>query len=192
MRLLREKLPARLQHTIAQAVPSVVRDFVVDRAITAGHDWARTPALATLASVSGYLQFNIRGRERLGMLDEGSDAFSRYVRSLREGFQSFRIARTGEPLVKEITWTRDAFPGAHQRRLPDAVVSWTGVPTVSRIHSPTLGTITAELPTGRSGNHHPDGFAIVVDPRSGRGVAGPPADIMDLKPMVFQRLLEHA
>jgi predicted AlkP superfamily phosphohydrolase/phosphomutase len=192
MRVLRETLPARLQHTVGQLVPGAVRDFVVDRAITGGHDWARTPAFATLASVSGYVQFNLRGREAKGMLDEKSDAFGRYVRWLREAFQSFRIAATGEPLVKSLTFTRDAFPGAHQSNLPDVIVSWTGGPTASKIHSPDLGTIDAELPTGRSGNHHPEGFSLVVEPQGARGSVDKAGDILDVKPMVFERLFAHA
>jgi predicted AlkP superfamily phosphohydrolase/phosphomutase len=191
MRVLREKLPPRLQHTVAQMVPAAVRDFVVDRAVTAGHDWPRTPAFATLASVSGYVQFNLRGRETQGTLEEGSDTFCRYVRWLHEAFQSFHIADTGEPLVKSITFTRDAFPGPRQANLPDAVISWTGVPTVSKIHSPELGTIDAELPTGRSGNHHPEGFSLLVEPNGARGSVGAIGDILDLKPMVFHRLLAH-
>jgi hypothetical protein len=191
MRLLREKLPARLQHAVGQLVPGAVRDFVVDRAITAGHDWARTPAFATLASVSGYVQFNLRGREAKGMLDDKSETFGRYVRWLREAFQSFRIADNGEPLVKSLTFTRDAFPGARQANLPDVIVSWTGVPTVSKIHSPDLGTIDAELPTGRSGNHHPEGFSIVVEPQGARGIVDKAGDILDVKPMVFSRLFAH-
>ncbi len=191
MRLLRENLPPRLQHTVAHMVPGAVRDFVVDRAITSGHDWKRTPAFATLASVSGYLQFNLRGREKLGTLDEGSDRFSRYVQWLREAFGSFRIVKTGEPLVKQMTFSRDAFPGARQGNLPDIVVSWTGVPTVSAIDSPLLGPIAADLPTGRSGNHHPEGFSIVLEPNGERGIAAS-GDILDVKPLVFQRLFAQA
>jgi predicted AlkP superfamily phosphohydrolase/phosphomutase len=192
MRTLREKLPARLQHTVGQLVPGSIRDYVVDRAITGGHDWTRTPAFATLASVSGYVQFNLRGRERMGMLQEGSDTYCRYLHSLRHGFDGFRIADNGERLVKTITLTRDAFPGSRQSSLPDAIVSWTGVPTVSKIRSSELGTIDAELPTGRSGNHHPEGFSLVVDRRGPRGVVSSMGDILDVKPMVFQRLLAHA
>jgi len=192
MRTLREKVPPRVQHAVAHMVPAAARDFVVDRAITAGHDWRRTPAFATLASVSGYLQFNLRGRERLGALDEGGEAFSRYVRWLREAFQSFTVADSGEPLVKEITWTRDVFPGARRAMLPDAVVSWTGVPTASAIASSILGTIAADLPTGRAGNHHPEGFTIVIERNGARGVVTTPGDILDVKPMVFDRLFAQA
>jgi hypothetical protein len=90
-----------------------------------------------------------------------------------------------------IDFTRDAFPGARQSNLPDVIVSWTGVPTVSKIHSPDLGTIDAELPTGRSGNHHPEGFPLVVEPQGARGIVDKAGDILDVKPMVFERLFAH-
>jgi predicted AlkP superfamily phosphohydrolase/phosphomutase len=187
MRVLRENLPPAIQHAVGQAVPSYVKNFVVNRAVTAGHDWAHTPGLAILASVTGYVRFNVRGRETRGILDKGDESYDRYVRWMRECFESFRIADTGEPLVKDITFTSDAFPGERQSYLPDAVISWTGVPPASRIHSDLLGTIAAECATGRPGNHHPDGFCIVQGGAE-RGAIAEGADVLDLKPMVFGRL----
>jgi predicted AlkP superfamily phosphohydrolase/phosphomutase len=188
MRVLRERVPARIQHAIGALVPLEVRDFVVDHAITSGHDWTRTPALAILGSTVGYVQFNLRGRERFGLLDPDDHTFQRYSKWMHECFESFRIGDTDEPLVRELTPTRDAFPGPRQSFLPDVVVSGTGGPTVSRIRSPLLGTIQAELSTGRPGNHHPDGFWIVVEPDGQRGVSPTPGDILDVKPFVFRRL----
>lgn len=186
MRFLRERLPAPVQHAVGQAVPAYVKNFVVDRAITAGHDWPHTPALAVLASVTGYIRFNLRGRETHGSLEPGSETYGRYLRWMRECFQSFRIVETGEPLVKDVVFTSEAFPGERQSQLPDAVISWNGFST-SRVHSELLGTIEAPLKTGRSGNHHPDGFTIVVERGGERGIAAP-GDILDIKPMVFQRV----
>jgi predicted AlkP superfamily phosphohydrolase/phosphomutase len=188
MRVLRAKVPARVQHAIGEVVPLAVRDFVVDRAIAGGHDWARTPALAVLGSTAGFVQLNLRGREKLGWLEPGSELCERYLKWLRESFEGFRISQTGAPLVQDLTPTRDAFPGPRQRALPDMIVTWTGVPTVSEIHSPTLGTIRSPLTTGRPGNHLPDGFSILIEPGGERGVASTPGDILDLKPLVFQRL----
>ncbi|MGZ8202201.1 MAG: alkaline phosphatase family protein [Burkholderiales bacterium] len=95
MRVLREKLPPPVQHAVGQAVPSYVKDFVVNRAITVGHDWAHTPGLAILASVTGYVRFNARGRETRGILDKGDGSYDRYAQWMRECFESFRIADTG-------------------------------------------------------------------------------------------------
>lgn len=185
---LREQLPAGMQHAVGQAVPDYIQEIVVDRAITAGHDWAHTPALAVLASVTGYIRFNIRGRETRGILEPGSETFARYIGWMRECFQSFRMVESGQPLVKDITLTAHSFPGQRQGYLPDAVISWTGGSPASRIHLDLLGTIEAEAGTGRTGNHHPDGFSIVVERGGERGRAAVPGDALDPKPMVFQRL----
>jgi predicted AlkP superfamily phosphohydrolase/phosphomutase len=64
IRILREHLPAGLQHAVAGAVPVAVRDLVVNRQISSGHDWRRTPGIALLADLNGYLRWNLRGRER--------------------------------------------------------------------------------------------------------------------------------
>lgn len=96
---------------------------------------------------------------------------------------------TGEPLVKDVVFTSEAFPEERQGLLPDAVIARNGL-SASRIHSDLLGTIEVPPKAGRSENHHPDGIAILVEPNGRRGVAEP-GDILDIKPMVFQQLGEH-
>src|SRR4051812_12385410 len=71
VRLLRERVPAGVQNAIARAVPVAVRDLVVSRQVSGGHNWARTPGLALLADLNGYLRWNLRGRERRGMVTPG-------------------------------------------------------------------------------------------------------------------------
>jgi predicted AlkP superfamily phosphohydrolase/phosphomutase len=189
IRVLREKLPAPVQHALGQAVPVEVKNLVVDRAITAGHDWAHTPGLAILASVTGFVRFNLQGREARGILAAGSDVLTRYSQWMRECFHSIRIVDTGEPLVKDITLTQEVFPGERQSYLPDVVISWNGDPA-SRVRSDLIGTIEAPPKTGRSGNHHPEGFTIVMKPGGASGTA-PAGDILDIKPMVFEALGER-
>ena len=79
VRLLRERVPAGVQNAIARAVPVGVRDAVVSRQITGGHDWARTPGLALLADLNGYLRWNLRGRERLGVYAPQAAEQIRYI-----------------------------------------------------------------------------------------------------------------
>ena len=63
MRYLRRVVPAPIQHAIGQLVPVGVRDWVVQGATAAGHDWSRTPGLALLADRTGYIRLNRQGRE---------------------------------------------------------------------------------------------------------------------------------
>jgi hypothetical protein len=156
MRTLRETLPAGLQNTIARSVPVGVRDFVVNRSVTAGHDWSKTPGFALLADLHGYFRFNLRGRERDGSLDRASADFERYKQFVYDTFASLIVTATGQPPVNEISF--DGFPGARQDHLPDAIFTWNIAEQATEIHSKDLGTIRATPATGRSGNHKPHGF----------------------------------
>ena len=171
VRLLRERVPARLQNAIAQAMPVAVRDAVVSRQITGGHDWARTPGLALLADLNGYLRFNVRGREAAGCLDPGGAALAAYREWLGACLGSVRVVPGDAPLVAEAVAAADVFPGARSALLPDVVLRWAGAPPATRVASPLLGAIDAELATGRGGNHRFTGFCALVAPAA---VAAPP------------------
>jgi len=181
MRVLRERLPPWLQNAVARAVPVAARDLVVNRQITAGRDWDRTPGIALLADLNGYVRWNLRGRERLGMLEARSERLERYIAWLTDCFTGLRVSGTEAPMVRELLLTRDHFPGSRVGFLPDAVVTWTGLPSAPRIDSPTIGALVAEPATGRAGNHRPDGFCIVVEGMEGqRQGASPPRHISEL------------
>ncbi len=174
MRLLREKVPAAWQNAVAKAVPVSVRDFVVSRSVTSGHEWKETPGFALLADLHGYVRLNLAGRERLGSLSRASDEERQYREWIEQTLLSFRIAGSGERLVREVVWTRDVFPGERSEYLPDAIVKWSGAGPVSRIESEILGRIEAQRGTGRSGNHRADGFFLAGD---GEASARPPSHI---------------
>lgn len=162
MRTLRETIPAGVQNAIARAVPVEVRDWVVNRSVTAGHDWPHTPGFALLADLHGYFRFNLRGRESAGALDADGATHARYRDFVIDAFRSFTVPATGRPLVKEIVDVDAAFPGGRRAHLPDLIVTWNVAPQATTIASPTLGTIDAAPGTGRSGNHRPHGFAASV------------------------------
>src|SRR5262249_55075677 len=112
------------------------------------------------------------------------------TRWVQNAIESWRHADTGEALVKEVAFTGEEFGGERSVYLPDVVLSWADRRPSSRINSPALGSIDLTPPTGRSGNHRPDGFAIVVDPQRPRAGQLPQGDIVDLAPMV-RRLLDR-
>jgi predicted AlkP superfamily phosphohydrolase/phosphomutase len=184
MRLLRQKVPPWLQSRIANMVPQRVRDAVVDRSLTAGYDWSRTPGFALLADDSGYLRFNFAGRESQGMLERGSASYARYSEFVVESFNSLRTPH-GEPIVKDIYFAGDQFPGIRADYLPDLIVTWSGLEPASRADS-RLGILAGELATGRGGNHRPQGFQIVMQPGVERGGETRPSSIADVAPMVLR------
>jgi predicted AlkP superfamily phosphohydrolase/phosphomutase len=178
VRVLRERVPASIQNRIARLVPASVRDEVMNQSVIGGVDWTRTPGFDLVADMYGYLRLNVRGRERDGVLERDGEALPRYVAWVRDCFESLRIAGSDEPLVGAVHWTGDVFPGARLDHLPDMVVTWSGQRPAERIESALIGPLTAELATGRSGNHLSRGFcaapASVLGSRTltdGRGLA---------------------
>ncbi len=163
VRWLREHVPARLQNAVAQAVPVAVRDAVVDRQITGGHDWTHTPGLDVLADLNGYIRFNVRGREARGLLDPDGAGVRVYRDWLTACLMSLQTS-DGAALVGDVVAAPTVFPGARSRLLPDLVVRWSGAPPATRVTSPLLGEITAQLATGRGGNHRFEGFCAIVAP----------------------------
>jgi hypothetical protein len=62
------------------------------------------------------------------------------------------------------------------------VVTWAGHAPAARIESDLIGPVTAELATGRSGNHRREGFCVTSIPCADH--PREPADIRDLAPLV--------
>ena len=187
IRGLLEVVPASIQNMVASRVPAAVKDAVVDRSYTAGHDWAYTPAIGLRSDWSGYVRFNLRGREREGMLDD--ETRRRYEDWMRQCFISLRDAATDEPLVNEVHFTNQELLGVRSPLLPDAIVTWTSITPPTRIDSALIGTIEGELTDGRRGNHRSDGFLITMGPGIDHGSDAHQLHITELAPMVLERLL---
>lgn len=185
MRILREHLPAGLQNAVARAVPVAVRDMVVSRQISEGHDWGRTPGIALLADLNGYLRWNLQGRERRGMLEADGETVERYITWVRQCLLGLRASKVGTALVRDVLLSRDHFPGRRMGLLPDAVVTWSGLPPISRVYSDGIGSLAAEPSTGRAGNHRPDGFCVIVEgARQRERRIPPPSHISELSTFV--------
>jgi hypothetical protein len=148
--------------------------------------------LALLADLHGYLRFNLRKREQHGLLARDSAAFVAYKDLLYAGFHSFRIAASGAPLIKDVCFVSQEFSGHRSHYLPDVIVTWTGAPPASRIQSDTLGPLTAELATGRGGNHCPEGFYIILTGSSGYENWPVPIHIKDLATLALRQLTRPA
>jgi predicted AlkP superfamily phosphohydrolase/phosphomutase len=189
IRGLLEVVPASIQNMVASHVPAAVKDAVVDRSYTAGHDWTYTPAIGLRSDWSGYVRFNLRGRERDGMLDD--EMRRRYEDWMRQCFMSLRDAATDEPIVNQVHFTNQE-SGLRSPLLPDAIVTWTSLTPPTRIVSPLIGTIEGQLADGRRGNHRSDGFLITMGPGFDHGTDAPPLHITELAPMVLHRMLGNS
>jgi predicted AlkP superfamily phosphohydrolase/phosphomutase len=160
MRVLRSKVPARLQNGIAQFVSASTRDWVVSRATSAGYEWDKTPGIALLSDFNGYLRLNIKQRETEGYLERGSEQYSRYICRLHEAFRGLKKVDTDEALVEQIILSDDVFPGVRNANLPDLIVRWRESNPAEQVRIDQLGSINAQIDSGRSGNHRHEGFYI--------------------------------
>ncbi len=118
------------------------------------------------------------------MLEPGSASLARYSDLVRESFESLRTA-DGKRIVENVYFSAEQYPGKRTHHLPDLIVTWSGLEPASRVDS-ALGTIVAELDTGRGGNHLSSGFEIVLRPGIEQSGEDNPCAITDLAPMVLR------
>jgi predicted AlkP superfamily phosphohydrolase/phosphomutase len=160
---LRAAVPASARGAIARALPDRVALGLTSRLELRGLDWATARAFAHPADNQGYVRFNLRGRERDGIVDPGdADALADEIAS---GLASFTDP-DGTPAVASVVRVADEYRGDRADRLPDLVVRWSerSATRLTGVTSPRYGEVARSgSASGRSGNHTPDdGWAIVV------------------------------
>lgn len=159
---LRSSVPSSWQHRVADAAPDWFRRWVVNREVTGGLDWSRTPGFALRTDIRFEVRLNLQGRERQGMLVPGSDQERRYRDRLCEVFATLQDAATGERLIETVVDIHARYPGPRSDALPDYAVLWRPVPHAARVYSPALDetfTFTAEPPRG--GDHTDQAFVLL-------------------------------
>jgi predicted AlkP superfamily phosphohydrolase/phosphomutase len=191
IRKLRESIPAKLQFAVARSVPVGVRDWVVGREVTGGVDWARTRGIALRSDVHSFVRFNIAGRERDGILIEGSDEHRIYKEWVVKNFMALRERGTDAPVVKDVLPAHELLPGARCELLPDLIIRWAHRRRATTIYSDQLGEIVAEPESGRTGEHRTNGFAVLLD-QNGSIDRLPPLSHNTHFPGFVQHLLNRA
>jgi hypothetical protein len=147
-----------------------VRDWVTSRAYAGRVDWPTTPAIALPTGGEGYVRLNLGGREAAGCLPRGGAAHRRYVDLLVDGLRSLRVAGTDEPLVDDLVFPAERFPGPRSEHLPDLVAGWRPDTPATELRSTRLGTFRGRLATGRPGTHCGTAFVAIA----GAAAATPP------------------
>jgi len=97
---LRKLVPYDLQYWAARLLGEHVQDWVVNRTMIGGIDWARTPAFAVSTGGEGFIRLNLKGREREGCL--APDEVDAYVNWLKQEMDRFCVSDTGETLVSSV------------------------------------------------------------------------------------------
>jgi len=174
IRALRESIPASVQHAVARSVPVSIRDWVVAHEVAGGVDWKKTPGFPLRSDLFSFLRLNIIGREKLGLLEMDSTDYHRYIDHVTHNFLALRSAKTNAPIVRDLLSLHKIFPGSRQDLLPDLLVRWVDSEyPVSEVRSPDLGLIHGAPDSGRTGEHRPDGFALVLGAAIKQGALPP-------------------
>lgn len=189
----RAAVPTSLRARVAAALPDRAAVELASRLELRGTDWSRTRAFTVPSDVGGMIRFNVRGREREGIVDPDDSAA--LAAEIGTGLLSFAF-EDGAPAVAAVDVVSELFgggPGSHL--LPDLVVRWSDRPSRRGevLRSPLHGSIRRSgVASGRSGNHTDDAWAL-VRPASGRATERPRADIVDIAATALARFdLESA
>jgi predicted AlkP superfamily phosphohydrolase/phosphomutase len=83
-------------------------------------DWSRTKAYALGL---GQIYLNLRGREKLGILERGPEA-DRLMEEIRQKLEAFEDPDTHQPVVQKVYFGREIFHGPRMREAPDLQVDF--------------------------------------------------------------------
>jgi predicted AlkP superfamily phosphohydrolase/phosphomutase len=161
---LRAAVPSGLRAWAAAMLPERFALDLTARLELRGVDWSTTVAFAHPAENQGYVRFNVRGRERDGIVEP--DEVDELAARIAGGLLTFRDL-DGHQAVDSVERVSDRFgTGARADLLPDLVVRWTDRPAtkVEGVTSDRFGTVMRRgVGSGRSGNHtEGDAWALVV------------------------------
>ncbi|HYC33684.1 MAG TPA: alkaline phosphatase family protein [Gemmatimonadales bacterium] len=192
---VKRRLSWPLVRAFTTRLPTPVQGRLVSLWSGSMFDWRTTRAFPLPTDQAGYVRINLRGREPGGLVEPGAD-YAALAEEIAAGLEGFRDLATGRPTVRQVHRLDDlAPPGAPARdRLPDLVVEWDHVSPVESpgISSPRYGELrwdpVGRLPSGRAGNHRPQGWFVAAGPGIGAGRWAVQRDIRDLVPTVWRWL----
>lgn len=178
---IRSAVPARWRLRLTQMMPDRLALELWATLHLRGVDWGGTRAFALPSDHDGYIQLNVRGRERHGIVLPGQvDAL---VEEISGGLRSFRDP-SGTPWVAGVDRVRDLYGGgAALDRLPDLLVRWSDRPSnpSDRASSEAFGEVARRgSGIGRAGNHVDGGWVLAVAGSSQPREPSRPAHLVDV------------
>jgi predicted AlkP superfamily phosphohydrolase/phosphomutase len=190
----KRRVPWRLIREVTTRLPVRVNKRFVPLWSSRMFDWSRTRFFPLPVDINGYIRVNLKGREPRGIVEPGAE-YDALLTELEDAFRGYRTIETGEPIVRDVVRVDDIVDAGAPRRylLPDIVLLWAPVSMqeVSGVVSERYGELRwgkgAPLPSGRSGNHLPDGWLVAC----GAGIEKGPdltCDSIDLVPTIYSWL----
>jgi predicted AlkP superfamily phosphohydrolase/phosphomutase len=189
----KQAVPWRLARAVTARIPPELQARLVPLWSARMYDWRTTRAFPLPMDHAGYVRINLRGREPRGIV--APEEYAALCDEIALGFLEFRDAVSGRPIVRQVHRVDELAPldAPARRRLPDLVVEWADVPPSAApvIRSERLGELrwsSPRLPSGRAGNHRPDGWFVATGPGIGVGPTAAVHPIVDLVPTVYRWL----
>jgi predicted AlkP superfamily phosphohydrolase/phosphomutase len=180
---LRQACPARVRRVVSRWLPSRARVSMSQYWLLGSLDLRRTRAFALPSDQLGFVRLNVAGREPDGVVQPGGE-YATICGDLAGSLRGLVDLETERPVVSRVFDADQTFPGPHRDRLPDLLVKWNEEATLEAVRAPG-GQVTRERPRDpRSGNHRPEGFALVCGaglPRS-RAASG---HLLDVTPTIL-------
>jgi predicted AlkP superfamily phosphohydrolase/phosphomutase len=180
---VRGACPDWLRRSVSRWLPPAVRTSMSEYWLLGGIDPRRTRAFALPSDQLGFVRINLVGREPGGTVDSGRP-YADLCRTLDDTLRGLVDAETGRPVVRDIYHADTTFPGPARAQLPDLLVSWSEETFLDAVRRRDGVRIVRRSPDPRSGNHRPDGFAIVCSPGLPRGRAAA-GHLLDVAPTVL-------
>lgn len=181
---VRDSIPLRWRRSISRHLPGGVRDFLRIYWATSRIEWSRTRAFHLPTDLLGYIRINLKGREPYGIVEPGSE-YNDLCTQISEALKQVVNPHTGRQLVREVFYTDQVFPGPQRDRLPDLIVTWRDEAEINGAYSQKIGIINGDSPDPRTGNHRPQGFAIMHGPGIEKALSSE-GHIFDVAPTVFR------
>jgi predicted AlkP superfamily phosphohydrolase/phosphomutase len=174
-------VPTSVRSEAARLLPARAALKLTARLESPKLDWSRTRAFSVPSDVQGFVRLNLRGRERLGIVDPAeADAV---LDEVAAGLLSFRDD-DGRQVVDSVVRTSEVEgDGERADWLPDLLVRWSDRPTTGpvRLTSPTFGVVEMRgAGSGRAGNHNDAAWALLVPGRSRERPADRAPHIVDI------------
>jgi predicted AlkP superfamily phosphohydrolase/phosphomutase len=183
-------LPHELRYTVKRRMPMALQDRLTVFWRVGAPDWSRTRAFPVFADLTAYVRLNLAGREAEGCVDPADRVA--ILDEIAEALGDFRDADTGEPILGQARRSEEIYAtGARHAWLPDLVLQWSGQPAarhraiVSSRYGDVAWPTPGRHPTGRAGNHRPDGFLLASPGVAGR-IDPSGGHIVDLAPTIWE------
>jgi predicted AlkP superfamily phosphohydrolase/phosphomutase len=180
---LRESIPRRSRDLVSHWLPNKLRDHLRVHWANSNIDWVNDLVFCLPTDAHGLIRVNLKGRDSNGKVNSGAE-YGDICRRITRALKDLVDPQTGKRVVEEVFVTDEVFPGPERDRLPDLIVSWGNGKEIETATSREIGTVNGKLPDPRSGNHRPEGFALLYGPGINKG-AESEGHLLDIAPSIL-------